>query len=62
MRNHCFELVSIDPTPEKIAEYDAILLATDHAKFDYKMFKKNAQLIIDTRGVYLEPANNIIKA
>ena len=62
MREHHFDLESIDPTPEKIAEYDVLLLATNHSKFDYAMFKENAQLIIDTRGVYTDAAENIIKA
>lgn len=62
MREHHFDLQSVDPTPEKIAEYDVLLLATHHTKFDYDMFKTNAKLIIDTRGIYSEPAANIIKA
>ena len=62
MREHFFELSSVETTPEKIAEYDMLLLATDHSKFDYQMFQQNAQLIIDTRGVYSESATNIIKA
>ncbi len=62
MREHHFDLKSVDLTPEKIAEYDVLLLATNHSKFDYAMFKENAQLIVDTRGVYTDFANNIIKA
>ena len=62
MREYHFDLESIDPTPEKIAEYDLLLLATAHKIFDYDMFKENAQLIIDTRGVYQEPADNVVKA
>lgn len=62
MREHHFDLKSVELTPAKITEYDVLLLATNHSKFDYKMLKENAQLIIDTRGVYSEPANNIIKA
>ena len=62
MREHHFDLESVEPTPEKIAEYDLLLLATAHKTFDYDMFKKNSQLIVDTRDVYLEPANNIVKA
>ena len=62
MREHHFELESVEPTPAKIAEYDLLLLATGHAAFDYEMFKENAQLIIDTRGIYLEPADNVVKA
>ena len=62
MREHDFDLTSITPTAEKIAEYDLLLLATDHTKFDYQLFKQHAKLIIDTRGVYLKPADNIVKA
>jgi len=62
MREHHFDLTSIEPTEENIAEFDLLLLATDHKKFDYDMFKRNAQLIIDTRGVYLKPAPNIVMA
>jgi UDP-N-acetyl-D-glucosamine dehydrogenase len=62
MREHQFNLSSIPLSPKTIAEYDCLLLATDHDKFDYAMIKDNAQLIIDSRGKYLESANHIIKA
>ncbi len=62
MREHYFDLKSINPDAESIAGYDALLLATNHTKFDYAMFKQYARLIVDTRGVYLDPAENIVKA
>jgi UDP-N-acetyl-D-glucosamine dehydrogenase len=62
MREHYFDLSSVDPTPTNIASYDILLLATDHAKFDYAMFQQQAKLIIDTRGVYLDPLPNVVKA
>ena len=62
MREHQFNLSSIPLSPKIIAEYDCLLLATDHDKFDYAMIKDNAQLIIDSRGKYLESAKHIIKA
>jgi len=62
MRNHSFDLESIELKPETVMGYDALLLATDHARFDYAMLKQQAQLIVDTRGIYLEPAENIVKA
>lgn len=62
MREHYFDLKSVELSAEKVAEYDVLLLATDHAKFDYEMLKDNAQLIVDTRGVYLNPAENVVKA
>lgn len=62
MREHHFDLISIDLTPESVASYDAILLATNHDAFDYDMIKANARLIVDTRGVYLESSENIVRA
>lgn len=62
MREHFFDLASINPTPEAIKSYDLLLLATDHAKFDYELFQRNAKLMVDTRGVYLDPFPNVVKA
>lgn len=62
MREHRFELSSVELTPANVAAYDVVLVATNHDSFDYAMIKANAQLIVDTRGVYLEPAPHIVKA
>ncbi|WP_299735177.1 nucleotide sugar dehydrogenase [uncultured Endozoicomonas sp.] len=62
MREHHFDLSSVELTPENIASYDCVLLATDHSSFDYEMIGKHAQLLVDTRGKYLQPAENIVKA
>ncbi len=62
MREHKFDLSSVALTPETVAIYDAVVLTTDHAKFDYEMISANAQVIIDSRGVYRVPAENIVKA
>ena len=62
MREHHFALKSVTLTPRAIASYDVVLLATHHTAFDYKLLKKHAKLIVDTRGVYLNPARNVVKA
>lgn len=62
MREHYFELSSVDLTPEIVTSYDAILLATNHDSFDYAMIQKYARLIVDTRGVYLGTQMNVVKA
>ncbi|MCF6458482.1 UDP-N-acetyl-D-glucosamine 6-dehydrogenase [Pseudoalteromonas sp. MMG024] len=62
MREHNFDLSSVELTPASVAEFDAIVLATDHDKFDYSLIKENAQLLVDTRGKYRAPADHIIKA
>jgi UDP-N-acetyl-D-glucosamine dehydrogenase len=62
MRQHKFDLSSVELTPETLASFDAVVLTTDHAKFDYDLIRAHAQLIIDSRGVYRVPAENVIKA
>lgn len=62
MREHHFDLASVNLTPESVAGFDCVLLATDHEKFDYGMIKANAKLIVDSRGKYLERADHIVKA
>ena len=62
MREHKFDLASVALTPESFAGFDAVVLATDHAKFDYEMIRAHAQVIIDSRGVYRTAAENVVKA
>ena len=62
MREHSFELSSKELTPAVVSSYDAVVLTTDHDKFDYDMIRKNAQVIIDSRGVYRDAAENVVKA
>jgi len=62
MRKHSFNLSSVTLTPDKLKTFDAILIATNHDKFDYDLIKDHGRLIIDTRGVYQNPSKNIIKA
>jgi UDP-N-acetyl-D-glucosamine dehydrogenase len=62
IRKTHFDLKSIDLTAEALATYDCVLLATNHDKFNYELIKECSQLIVDTRGVYLEPSAKIIKA
>jgi len=62
MREHKFDLSSVVLTPESLAGFDAVLLATDHAQFDYDMIRSHAPLIVDSRGVYRLSADHIVKA
>jgi len=61
-RAHRFEMKSIALTPESIASFDCVIVATDHEGFDYELIKRHASLIVDTRGVYQESADNIVRA
>ena len=62
IRGHHFDLKSVALAPEAIASSDVVLLATDHDAFDYRFIQRHARLIVDTRGVYLEGAENVVKA
>ncbi len=62
MREHSFDLTSVELSPEVVASFDAIVVATDHTSVDYEMVSANAQVIIDSRGIYRSPKENIVKA
>lgn len=62
MREHKFDLKSVELSPSVVSSYDCVVLATDHDKFDYEMIQKNSKLLIDTRGKYRKPADNVVRA
>src|SRR5690554_6045813 len=62
MREHHFDLSSEPFTADNLSSYDAVVLATDHDRFDYDAIQQHAKLIVDSRGTYREPAAHIIKA
>lgn len=61
-RDYNYDLHSIDLDEKTLGSYDAVILATDHDKFDYPMILNHAQLIIDTRGKYRKAHDNVIRA
>jgi UDP-N-acetyl-D-glucosamine dehydrogenase len=62
MRKHDFSLTSVALTPESLAEYDCVVIATDHDAFDYAQIAAHASLIIDTRGRFRESRPNVVPA
>jgi UDP-N-acetyl-D-glucosamine dehydrogenase len=62
MREHKFDLSSVELSPQQLKEYDAVVLTTDHSKFDYDMIYEYSRLIIDSRGIYRKSASHIVKA
>ncbi|WP_137821703.1 UDP-N-acetyl-D-glucosamine 6-dehydrogenase [Pseudomonas sp. D(2018)] len=62
MREHHFNLSSEPLTAENLTSFDAVVLATDHDKFDYELIKQHARLVVDSRGKYRTPQAHIIKA
>lgn len=63
LRDHAhFDLSSVELSQDVIASFDCVLIATDHDSVDYEFLSKHARLIVDTRGRYRDPADNITKA
>jgi UDP-N-acetyl-D-glucosamine dehydrogenase len=62
MREHHFELTSEELSAENLATFDAVILATDHDKFDYELINSSVDLLVDSRGKYRAPAEHIVKA
>jgi UDP-N-acetyl-D-glucosamine dehydrogenase len=62
MREHRFDLASVALTAESVGQYDAVLLATDHDGFDYALIGAKAKLLVDTRGRFRKPQDNLVKA
>jgi len=52
MREHTFDLTSVELNPQNIQKFDAVILLTDHTDFDYGLVKENAKILVDTRGKF----------
>jgi UDP-N-acetyl-D-glucosamine dehydrogenase len=52
VRKYSFSMDSTELTPEILAAVDCVLLATDHAAYDYQFILDHADLIIDTRNAF----------
>jgi len=62
MRRHRFDLASTSLDAATLERFDAVVLATDHARFDFELIRRHAALIVDTRGRYRTPAANVVRA
>jgi UDP-N-acetyl-D-glucosamine dehydrogenase len=50
MRKHDLGMTSVDFDAESLADYDAVVVATNHDAYDWSMIAEHAPLVIDTRG------------
>jgi UDP-N-acetyl-D-glucosamine dehydrogenase len=50
LRGHSIRLESVPLTAETLAAQDCVLIATDHALYDWELIARHAPLLIDTRG------------
>ena len=44
-----------------IKSYDCVIITTDHSNIDYKLIKKNAKFIVDTKNIFKQKLDKILK-
>lgn len=55
------DYISIKLTKNNIKKYDCVVIITDHSNINYKLIKRNAKFIVDTRNVYKDKNDTILK-
>jgi len=51
MRHYDFShMKSVELSPQNLATYDCVLIATDHTQYDYEAIVSNSKLVVDTRN------------
>ncbi len=51
MRHYDFSnLRSVELSPERLASYDCVLIATDHTSYDYEAIVRHSKLVVDSRN------------
>lgn len=53
---------SVVITKESLANYDCVLLATDHDAFDFELISNESKLMVDTRGIYDSKKTHVIRS
>ncbi|WP_317930895.1 nucleotide sugar dehydrogenase [Halioxenophilus sp. WMMB6] len=61
MRDHHFELTSIEPTAATVTKFDALVLTTNHDQLNLGQIFASAKLVIDTQNTGY-PGKNIVSA
>jgi len=62
LRQHSLNLSSVPITAASLARFDAVLLLTDHDRFDYELIRQHARLIVDTRGRFRRLDARVVSA
>lgn len=62
LREHYFDLKSQNLHAAMLAKFDAVVIATDHDRFDYDLIQEHSALVIDTRGRFKKKYGNVVKA
>lgn len=62
MREHKFDLHSVELNEDTLRDYDCVIIATDHDRFDFTLIQEHSALIVDSRGRFLETYPNVVRA
>jgi len=63
MRKYNLGMSSADISGDNLAKYDCVLIATNHAAYDYKAIAEKSRLIVDTRGAMRAyPSDKVVTA
>lgn len=62
MRQHFFDMDSVEINEESLSQFDCVVISTDHDLFDFDLIKKKARIIVDTRGVYNGECEKVFRA
>lgn len=58
MRKYDLQMKSVELTPASLASYDCVLIATNHAAYDWQFISNHAKLIVDTRNAMKHVTGN----
>lgn len=50
MRHYDLQMSSVPLDPQRLQQYDCVLIATHHSTYDWQMIADHSKLIVDTRG------------
>ena len=56
-----FDIRAVDLTRGAIAQYDCVVIATEHKAFDYAAIVSEADVVVDTRNAIKEPHPHVFK-
>jgi UDP-N-acetyl-D-glucosamine dehydrogenase len=56
-----YDITAVDMTRGHIAQYDCVVIVTDHRTFDYQALVEEADLIVDTRNAIKERHPHVFK-
>jgi len=62
MRAHSFDLSSVALTEDNLRRFAALFRSVVGGEIDYQLLGAHAPLLVDCRGKFPQPADNIIRA